>query len=182
MRTLPALAVATLSLLAVSCSDPLEANSPAKSAQPSLAQEPSDKDSEDEAAESEVAPDPDQIGEDCVAFLRATKAVPTNGEKKDCPECPGGSAAVEVLKFNTFRIEKISPSKTNCNVLVEIRAEFNPGPGGTITGGLVGWISPEKRELYRQGKTPAGQQFYKVKIAYNRSGGSWRPVEFDRAN
>lgn len=182
MRRFPAVAVAALGLLAASCSDSSDADRPAKPTQPPVAQEQSNEEAESEATESELAPDPDHIGEDCVAFLRATKAVPTDGAKKDCPECPSESAPFEVLKFNTFRIEKVSPSGSSCEVLAEIRAEFNPSPGGTITGGLVGWISPAQRELYTQGQTPAGQQVYKVRIAYNKSGGFWRAVEFDRAN
>ena len=121
------------------------------------------------------------IGEDCVAFLRATKAVSASRENSDCPQCPG-NGAFEVLRFNGFKIEKISPSEAGCEVTVEIHAEFNPSPGGNIAGGLTAWISPEKREQYARGQTPAGAQFYKVKVFYRRPDGFWRAVEFDRAD
>ncbi|MGI8956464.1 MAG: hypothetical protein ACR2II_06070 [Chthoniobacterales bacterium] len=171
-----------LSLLVVSCSEKSEPDSDGKPARPSVAEEKSESDAKKEVEESAIIPESQEIGEDCVAFLRATTAVPINAEKKDCPECPSGNAAFEVLKFNTFKIDKISPSGSACEVLVEIHAEFNPSPGGTIVGGLTGWITPEQKEKYARGETPAGVQIYKVKITYTRKSGFWKAIEFDRGD
>lgn len=157
----------------------LAASDPDKTA-PSARTSESEVDSRKE--ESEAAPEPQDIGEDCVWFLRATKVVPPHSQNSVCPTCPANDLAVEVLRFKAFKIEKISSSESTCEVLVEISAEFNPSPGGTIGGGLTAWIPPEKREQYARGKTPAGPQIYKVKVIYRRMGGFWKAVEFDRAD
>ena len=101
-------------------------------------------------------------------------------ENKACPTCPSEGTDYEVLQFLGFKIKKITPSASGCDVAVEIRAEFNPSPGGTIVGGLTGWIPPEKREQYAQGKTPPGPQLYDVNVTYRRTDGVWRAVEFDK--
>ncbi len=174
-RIFPGVILVFLSLLIAACSD-----RDAKSTPSSLAEIKSDATLEKEAEESELTPGSDEIGEDCVAFLRATRVARPKGENKDCPECPSGTPDFEVLKFNGFKIEKISPSEAGCDVTVEIRAEFNPSPGGTIAGGLTAWIAPAQREQYAQGKTPAGEQLYKVKVIYRRSAGYWQAIEFDQ--
>jgi hypothetical protein len=132
--------------------------------------------------EMQGMPEPDQIGEDCVAFLRATKAVPPNRANGNCPQCPTSTNDPEVLQFNNFEIKKASLSENGCRVDVEIGARFNPSAGGTIVGGLIGWISPEQRKQYSLGQTPAGLQHYAVKVFYRRDGEGWRAVEFDRAD
>lgn len=147
---------------------------------------PSDSASESEGAPKkeeaeEVVPEPDEIGEDCVAFLRATKAVPAHPKSTECPTCPGNNATVEVLRFENFKIGKVAfTGATTCEVAVEIHAQFNPSQGGNIVGGLTGWISPEQRKGYADGKTPSGLQVYKVKVTYQRTDGRWRANEFDR--
>lgn len=137
--------------------------------------------SEAEAEESEeAAPDPDAIGEDCVGFLRATLAIPPNAHvTTSCPQCPPSKTPVEVLKFNDFKIDRLTnPSKDSCVADVTIRAQFNPSSGGKIFGGLVGWISKEQKKAYELGQTPSGPQTYKVRVFYRRSQGVWRTVEF----
>ncbi|MGH7935803.1 MAG: hypothetical protein ACREF8_02200, partial [Chthoniobacterales bacterium] len=61
---------------------------------------------------------------------------------------------------------------------VTIEAHFNPSARGNIVGGLVGWIPLEQRKQYAEGKTPSGQQVYKVRVVYKRTKGVWRVVEF----
>lgn len=181
VRIFPAAFCVLLSLLISACSDHSESKNDGKSTPPSLSEKKPDAGVEKESAESGATPDQDQVGEDCVAFLRATRVVKPKGENKECPECPGGTSDFEVLQFNGFKIEKISPSEAGCEVTVEIRAEFNPGPGGHIVGGLIAWIPPAQREQYAQGKTPAGTQLYQVKVIYRRTDGFWRAIEFDQA-
>lgn len=133
--------------------------------------------------ELEAAPEAEEIGEDCVGFLRATRSVPGNGEAGDCLNCPGGSTtSPEVLKFETFDIDKISSSEAGCEVSVRIQGVFNPSNGGKIVGGLTGWISPEQKASYSQGKTPPGRQTYKVRIIYRRPEGYWKAIEFAKGN
>ncbi len=181
MRIFPVVLFILLSLLIAACFHNSNSDSDGKSTPQSLTKKEPDTAVEKESKEPEVTPGPDEIGEDCVAFLRATKVVQPKGENKDCPECPGGTADFEVLKFNGFKIGEIALSGAGCEVTVEIRAEFNSSPGGNIVGGLTAWIPPEQRELYAQGQTPAGEQFYKVKVSYRRTDGFWRAIEFDRA-
>lgn len=133
--------------------------------------------------EFEAAPEPEEIGEDCVGFLRATRSLPHDVEADDCPNCPSGSTtSPEVLKFETFAIDKITTSKEGCEVAVRIEAVFNPSDGGKIAGGLTGWISPEQKDLYAHGKTPPGRQTYKVRIIYRRPSGYWKPLEFSKGD
>lgn len=135
-----------------------------------------------ESEEAEDAPDPDAIGEDCVAFLRATRAIPPNARvTTTCPQCPPSKTAVEVLKFDDFKVDRVTnPSKDRCVADVTIRAQFNPSSGGKIFGGLVGWISQKQKRAYELGQAPAGPQSYKVKVFYRRTGSVWRTVEFGR--
>ena len=138
------------------------------------------------APKSEVAkgaderqPPEDEIAEDCVAFLRATKVISPKTPSADCPGCPPEGA--EVLAFRQMKIERISCSGDACSVVVTIRAVFNPGSGERIAGGLAGWISPEQRNEYLSGRTPSGEQTYRVAIAYQHRDEEWRAVDFDRA-
>jgi hypothetical protein len=140
--------------------------------------EPSKSESEVEAKESEEKPREDQVAEDCVAFVRATKTVPETAA--DCPGCSGQGA--EVLAFREMRMERISCSGQSCELTVTLRAVFNPAPAGTISGGLTAWIPQEQRLQYLNGHAPEGDQFYRVKIIYKRTGAAWRAIEFDRAD
>ncbi len=182
MRIFTAVLFVLPCLLIVACSDHSDSDNDRKPTPQSLAEKEPKAAAEKESGETELTPEPDEIGEDCVGFLRATQVTQPNVAGKACPECPSGTAGFEALKFNGFKIEKISPSEAGCEVMVEIRAEFNPSPGGTIIGGLVGWIYPEKREQYARGQTPAGEQFYKVKVIYRRADGFWKAVEFERGD
>jgi hypothetical protein len=132
--------------------------------------------SEPENKESEAQPREDEIGEDCVAFVRATKVLPTQAE---CAGCSGD--AREALTFRQMKVDRISCSADSCEVTVTVRASFTPGQGGTISGGLTAWISSEQRQQYLSGHPPEGEQVYPVKISYKRRGEQWRATEFDRA-
>ena len=127
--------------------------------------------------ENESKPREDQIAEDCVAFVHSTTVVPATPE---CAGCTGDTR--EALAFQQIKVDRISCAAEACEVTVTLKAAFIPGPGGTISGGLAGWISPEQRQAFLSGHTPEGEQLYPVKITYQRRGGEWRPVEFDRAN
>ena len=129
--------------------------------------------------EEELQPREDEIGEDCVAFVRSTKVVPAQATSTDCPGC--SIAGIEVLAFRQMKTEAVSCSGDTCNVVVTIRAVFNPGSGETLAGGLTAWIPPEQRSAYLSGRTPSGEQAYRVQITYKRRGKAWRAVEFDRA-
>lgn len=121
-----------------------------------------------------------KIGRDVVAFVRATRIVPPAGASTDCPGCPVGGT--EVLTMSHFKTEAVSCSGETCTVAVTIRAEFNPGTGDRIGGGLTGWIPPEQRSAYLSGQTPPGEQEFRVEITYRRRGDAWHAVEFDRAS
>jgi hypothetical protein len=135
---------------------------------------------ESEVAEDELQPHEDEIGEDCVAFIRSTKVVPAQTPRADCPGCPAEGA--EVLAFRQMKTERISCSGDTCIVLVTIRVSFKPGGGERIAGGLTAWISPEQRREILSARTPSGEQTYRVKITYKRRGKAWRAAEFDRAD
>ena len=135
---------------------------------------------EREPGEEENQPDSEAIGEDCVAFLRATTAPPSNEKGADCPECPPPGALPEVLKFDDLKIDHFSPSPDRCEVSVRILATFNPSTRSPIVGGLTAWISPEQKKLYLLGQVPSEQQIYKVNIVYRRTGqGGWHAVEIN---
>jgi hypothetical protein len=129
--------------------------------------------------EGELQPDEGQIAEDCAAFVRSTKIVPSRTVSTDCPGCPAGGT--DVFSFRHMKTDAVSCSGDTCTVVVTIRAVFNPGSGETITGGLTGWIPPEQRSAYLSGHTPSGEQAYRVQVTYKRRGAAWRAVEFDRA-
>ncbi|HWM25177.1 MAG TPA: hypothetical protein VNP98_10160 [Chthoniobacterales bacterium] len=131
-------------------------------------------------AADELQPREGKIAKECVAFVRSTKVVPAPAPTAGCPGCPAGDA--EVLTFRQMKMDRISCSGDTCTVLVTIRVSFKPGTGERIAGGLTAWISPEQRSEYLGGRTPAGEQAYRVKITYKRRGEGWRAVEFDRAD
>jgi hypothetical protein len=135
-----------------------------------------------EEADADEKPDSGDIGEDCVAFLSATKVVApikgANATDGQCPTCPVIGEGAEVLKFDDVKIDKVALMGATCQVTVRILATFNPSHGGTIAGGLVGWIPAEQRNEYAQGKTPSGQQTYEVNITYRRDANGWQPIDF----
>src|SRR5438105_1142492 len=134
---------------------------------------------ESEVETEKLQPPEDKIGEDCVAFVRSTKVVPARAASTDCPGCP--AAGTDVLTFRHMKTDAVYCTGDTCNVVVTIRAVFNPGAGETIAGGLTAWIPPEQRSAYLSGRTPSGEQAYRVQITYKRRGKEWRAVEFDRA-
>jgi len=140
---------------------------------------PSKAESETERTENEQQPREEEIAEDCVAFVRATKIVPAEGGA-DCPGCSGEGS--EVLSFRQMRVDRIACSSTACEVTVTLHASFNSGLRGTIGGGLTGWIPEQQRLEYLNGQAPEGEQDYRVKINYQRKGEGWRAIEFDRAD
>jgi hypothetical protein len=140
---------------------------------------PSREKSEPEEKENEEQPREEEIAEDCVAFVRATKIVPVDGGV-DCPGCPG--AGSEVLSFRRMRVDGVFCPGPACEVTVILSVSFNSGLRGKIGGGLTGWIPEEQRVGYLNGRAPAGEQDYRVKVIYQRNGEEWRAIEFDRAD
>jgi hypothetical protein len=190
--------VLTVSLIAASCSkkpgddqkeksrtdlSPAETNGrAAEPERPNVNGHPreADADSSDAEGETELQPEEDKVAEDCVAFLRATEVVPAQTASSDCPTCP--APGTEVLRFQSMKTDGVFCSAISCEVVVTIRAFFNPGAGESLGGGLTAWIPPEQRAEYLRGNTPPGEQVYRVKITYRRAGEAWRAVEFDRAD
>jgi len=173
--------IVVASIITASCSEKPELKNEAKpgtDAAPPKEERATESESQ---AERELSPAEDEIAEDCVAFLRSTKTVPAHGANLDCPQCPATTDATEVLKFDGIQVDRVVRSESACEVEVTIRATFNPSTREPIAGGLTAWISSEQRAKYLQGEVPPGQQVYKVKVGYRRSGGTrWRAVEFDR--
>ncbi len=130
--------------------------------------------------EDELQPSEDEIGEDCVAFLRATKVIPAQTTAAECPAC--SAEGTEVFAFREMKTDHVFCSSGTCEVAVTIRASFNPSAGGRITGGLTAWILPEQQSDYLSGHPGSGEQAYRVKITYKRTGEAWRAIEFDRAD
>src|SRR4051812_35411692 len=81
--------------------------------------------SEKAEREGELQPDEDQIAEDCVAFVRSTKVVAPGTVSANCPTCPAGGT--DVFNFRHMTTDAVSSSGDTCNVVVTIRAVFNPG-------------------------------------------------------
>ena len=173
--------VVVASIIAASCSEKSapapDEESAASEAPVASAPEPASPRAE---GEGELKPPPEsKIAQDCLAFVRSTKVVRAQGTSTDCPECPPGGT--DVLSFREMKMDAISCAAETCNVVVTIRAVFNPGSGATLAGGLTAWIPPEQRHEYLSGRTPSGDQTYRVRITYKRRGDAWRAVEFDRA-
>lgn len=138
---------------------------------------------ESDEEEDEEKPDVGDVGEDCVAFVLATKTPatqPAAADNASCPTCPPTGDATEVLRVEDVKVDRITPTNGACQVAVRIFARFNPSHGGSIVGGLTGWITPEQREQYARGETPEGQQIYHVNITYRRNANGWQPIEFSR--
>lgn len=133
---------------------------------------------ESESRENASQPDKDQIAEDCVAFVQATKVAPTTST--DCPGCSVERSPA--LAFRQMHLDRISCTAGSCEATVTLRAVFNPSANGTISGGLTAWILPEQRQEFLNGHPPAGEQVYRVKIIYKRTGEAWRAIEFDRVD
>jgi hypothetical protein len=131
-----------------------------------------------EREENESQPPEDEIVEDCHALTWLTKAMPAKTTSADCPQCPASAEGTEVLKFQGAKVDRVSCVGGTCEVAASIHASFNPSKGGTITGGLTGWIPPEQRDQYSLGQTPPGEQVYHLKITYGREGERWRLVDF----
>jgi hypothetical protein len=131
-----------------------------------------------EREENESQPSEDEIVEDCHAFAWLTKAMPAKTTSADCPQCPSIAEGTEVLRFQAAKVDRVSCARGTCEVAVNIHASFNPSKGGTITGGLTGWIPLEQREQYSHGQTPPGEQVYHLNIIYRKEGEHWRSVDF----
>jgi hypothetical protein len=131
-----------------------------------------------ERREQETQPSEDDIVEDCHAFTWLTKAMPAKTTSADCPQCPSSAEGTEVFQFQGAKVDHVSCVGGTCEVAASIHASFNPSKGGTITGGLTGWIPLEQREQYSRGQTPPGQQVYHLNITYGKEEDRWRPVDF----
>jgi hypothetical protein len=162
-------------IMTASCS---EKSAPDRETDTNTSEAPRELVRESEVETEELQPDEDKIGEDCVAFVRSTKVVPARTASTDCPGCPVGGT--EVLSFRHMKTDAVSCAGDTCNVVVTIRAVFNPGAGETVAGGLTAWMPPEQRSAYLSGNTPSGEQAFRVQITYKRRAEGWRAVEFDR--
>jgi len=180
-------------LLTVSCSDHSASEQNSKTQDAPSPHERAVEDGKREGGQSSFAaestgdehergrsPGEDVVAEDCVAFVRSTKAAAPNVPNPDCPQCPPATDGKEVLKFERINIDRTNCIESSCEVNVSIHATFNPAVGGNIAGGLTGWISPEQKTQYSEGRTPLGEQVYKVKVIYRRGDKGWRAIEFDR--
>jgi hypothetical protein len=134
--------------------------------------------SESETTGKESQPGEDEIAEDCVAFVQATKVDPATST--DCPGC--SVERLSALAFRQMNLDRISCTDISCEATVTLRVVFNAAANGTISGGMTAWISPEQRQEFLNGHPPAGEQVYRVKITYKRTGQAWRAIEFDRAD
>jgi hypothetical protein len=132
-----------------------------------------------EEKEDEREPHEDEVAQDCLAFVGATKVV-AEAPRADCPGCSAEGS--NLLAFRQMRMERISCSAEACQATVTLRVAFNSGRAGTISGGLTAWISPEQKAQYLSGQAPAGEQVYRVKITYKHTAKGWRAIEFDKAD
>jgi len=179
MNVCGAALVLVIAIITASCSD----KSPPDQ-EPASSPTPTDA-AHNSPAEAAVRRDPPprpregKIGQDVVAFVRSTKIVPAAGANADCPGCPVGGT--EVLTHRDMRTDKVSCSADTCTVMVTTRAVFNPGSGEGMAGGLTAWIPPEQRSAYLSGQTPEGEQTFRLRITYKRSGEAWRAVDFEPA-
>jgi hypothetical protein len=178
-----------LGLLAAACSKKSDSDTKAKSEKTSeqnaatnrdKAREPESgiENSREQEEENEAQPSKDDIADDCRAFAWLTKAMPAQTPSANCPQCPSSEQGTEVLKFQGAKVDRVSCAAGTCEVEVSVHASFNPSKGGTITGGLTGWIPLEQREQYSRGQTPPGEQVYHLNITYRREGERWRLVDF----
>jgi hypothetical protein len=177
MKSRCAVLIVVAALMAASCS---EKPAPGREKDSNTAETTRAPASEVAKTDEELEPREDEIGEDCAAFVRATRIVPAQTPTADCPGCSVEGA--EALSFREMKTDRISCSGDTCIVFVTVTVSFNPGTGERIAGGLTAWISPEQRTEYLSGRTPSGEQGYRVKITYKRRGQAWRAAEFDRAD
>jgi hypothetical protein len=132
-----------------------------------------------EREEKKLQPSEDEVVEDCLAFVWLTKAMPAKTTSvTDCPGCPSNVEGTQVLTFQAAKVDRVSCAGGTCEVAVSLHASFNPSKGGTITGGLTGWIPLEQRGQYSRGQTPPGEQVYHLNITYKQEGKRWRLVDF----
>jgi len=129
---------------------------------------------------SEAQPSTDDIIQDCHGFVWLTKVASGDANNANCPQCPSSKEAAQALAFRGAEVKRVSCTGERCEVAVVIHASFNPSKGGTISGGLTGWIPLQQREQYSRGETPAGEQVYQVAITYAREANGWRAIEFAR--
>ena len=141
--------------------------------------EPAKAETHAEEKEGERQPHEDEVAQDCLAFVGATKVVP-EAPRPDCPGCSREGS--NLLAFRQMLMERISCSGETCQATVALRVAFNPGLAGTISGGLTAWISPEQKTQYLSGQSPQGEQVYRVKITYKHTASGWRAIEFDKAD
>lgn len=179
-----------LGLLAAACSKKSDSDQKEKSEKATEQKAPTEREKarepkseaensrEREEEENGAQPSSDDIMEDCHAFTWLTKVMPDKAASADCPQCPSGAEGTQVFKFQGAKVDRVSCAGNTCEVAVSIHASFNPSKGGTITGGLTGWIPLEQREQYARGQTPPGEQVYHVSITYRREGERWRLVDF----
>jgi hypothetical protein len=147
---------------------------------PKLSQEQREPESQRRGDEKKPQPRENEIAKHSLAFLRATKVFPAQSPSADCPGCP--VEGTEVLAFRQIQIDRTSCAADTCEITVTLRAFFNPGSGATMSGGLTAWIPDDQRNAYLAGHPPEGEQIFRVKIIYKRTGEGWRAVEFDRAD
>lgn len=166
----------SLALLAAACSR--RSDSDRKDKSDKTSEHESGVANSPEREEKESQPSEDDIVEDCLAFTWLTKAMPAKTTSADCPQCPSSAEGTQVLKFQAAKVGRVSCAGGTCEVAVSIHASFNPSKGGTITGGLTGWIPLEQREQYSRGQTPPGEQVYHLNITYRQEGERWRLVDF----
>jgi hypothetical protein len=166
----------SLALLTAACSR--KSDSDRKDRSDKTSEKESEVANSPEREENESQPPEDEIVEDCHALTWLTKAMPAKTTSADCPQCPASAEGTEVLKFQGAKVDRVSCVGGTCEVAASIHASFNPSKGGTITGGLTGWIPPEQRDQYSLGQTPPGEQVYHLKITYGREGERWRLVDF----
>jgi hypothetical protein len=166
----------SLALLAAACSR--KSDSDRKDRSDKTSEHESRAANSPEREEKESQPSEDDIVEDCHAFAWLTKAMPAKTASADCPQCPSSAEGTEVFQFQGAKVDRVSCVGGTCEVAVSIHASFNPSKGGTITGGLTGWIPLEQREQYSRGQTPSGQQVYHLNITYRKEGERWRLVDF----
>src|SRR3954447_3310364 len=78
-----------------------------------------------ESAENENDREPreDEIAEDCVAFVRSTRLVPSQSKNGDCPGCTNEADATEPLAFQQFQADRISCSGDTCEIDVTLRVK-----------------------------------------------------------
>lgn len=169
-----------VAVLMLSCSEKRSATEAAEEKSSEQAKAKSLREHDADEEENETQPEAPDVVEDCIAFLRLTKAGPNDAGAGQCPTCPASDSGVEVLTVRDVKVNKIECAGESCEVDATLRVVFNESHGGEIRGGLTGWITPGQKEEYAKGKTPAGEQIYKLKINYRHDEIGWKAVEFEK--